>query len=452
MPLSPANQAVMQTAMPARLRAEFTLLQPNWAAQRWLPQRNRYADDCVNLIKKDTAPGKTITHRHMRQYIAASSFPHCMDGWGYLGRAVEAHLRGDHGVARHLGYYAELRAAMAVLATEAVGVFSNIHLVVSADGKCKKIAHTRTHDFVWDALEYWATTPSAADFVFKIVKPGGLPLGEWLTQFASGGGFRAILAEKWLRQWGLDLMRLRDDRDARNLASYRPTAFSFPRIMPVGEALRFAQEFWSMCEPSEALAFPVIDRYLLRESLELAFRSAHAHKRSRKQAKKAFEAQVARMLHFLTPGDLSLDRWSKFLTHAEAPGPSLVLEEAGGTDQPSHPDHPRQVIGRATLLLRIASGACLANLEALPGGTANAGPAFWWKQVGEDRCLWHPGDPPARFVDLWADISDALQDLHLWRNHAPAGGLSYNSLWRERPASASVLGSCERIGLWGASL
>jgi len=90
-----------------------------------------------------------------------------------------------------------------------------------------------------------------------------------------GTGFRSIIAQTWLRQWGLDLSRLADDRDARNIASYRPTAFTSPRALSITEAIKLVREFWSVYEPHVSMRFPEIDRYLLKKSLELYFHSAH---------------------------------------------------------------------------------------------------------------------------------------------------------------------------------
>lgn len=65
--------------------------------------------------------------------MAASVIVHCFDGWSYLGRALEAEMAGDPQTAVHLGYYAELRAAMSVLASDEIGVFRNKHAVFTGE-------------------------------------------------------------------------------------------------------------------------------------------------------------------------------------------------------------------------------------------------------------------------------------------------------------------------------
>ena len=40
-------------------------------------------------------------------------------------------MAGDPDAARHLGYYAELRATMSILAGDGIGVFQNKHIIVT---------------------------------------------------------------------------------------------------------------------------------------------------------------------------------------------------------------------------------------------------------------------------------------------------------------------------------
>src|SRR4051794_23369664 len=110
MALSLAQQATLNTASRPAVRGAFSGVRQHWPTKQWLSARNRYRDDSVKRIREDTRPGKRLVHLHMGQYIAASSITHCFDGWSYFARAVDAELSGDPDAARHLGYYAELRA------------------------------------------------------------------------------------------------------------------------------------------------------------------------------------------------------------------------------------------------------------------------------------------------------------------------------------------------------
>ena len=106
---------------------------------KWLGNNNRYLVNVTKLLFEDTQPGRAIKHRHLAQYIAASAPLHCADGWSLLGRSIDCHSRGDTDAARHFAYYAELRAAMSLLAVEGVGIFSDRHFVVRTPTDCPHI-------------------------------------------------------------------------------------------------------------------------------------------------------------------------------------------------------------------------------------------------------------------------------------------------------------------------
>ena len=114
---------------------------------------------------------------------------------------------------------------MALLAAGGIGVFLDRHIVVDSNGRCHCISGHGTHKFAWEALNHWAETTGARDLVLTIIRPGKIPLRDWLDQFAAGPANQTLLARDWLQLWGLDLERLTEDRSTRNRSSYRPTAF-----------------------------------------------------------------------------------------------------------------------------------------------------------------------------------------------------------------------------------
>lgn len=113
----PAAQAVIQSADAAEVEKAFSNLISNLRVGRWLGAGNRYAANVINQLKTDLTSG-SVDDSDLGQYLAASVPLHCADGWAYLGRALDCHFRGDSDGARHLGYYAELRAALAFLAAQ----------------------------------------------------------------------------------------------------------------------------------------------------------------------------------------------------------------------------------------------------------------------------------------------------------------------------------------------
>ena len=156
-----------------------------------------------------------VVSNDLSQYIAASAVLHCVDGWSFLGRALSCHACGDSDVARHLGYYSELRAAMSILAAEGIGVFHNDHCVIDSGDNQQFVRGLNTHMMAWLALKAWASRADSADILTDVIRPNGYPLKQWLEAFGAGPQLRP-LGEAWLTSWGFDLQCMFEDRAARN--------------------------------------------------------------------------------------------------------------------------------------------------------------------------------------------------------------------------------------------
>ena len=426
----------------------FNQLKPHVIRQRWLGIHNRYSADTVNRLKVDLGTGGTLNSRHMAQYIAASGPLHCTDGWTYLGRAIVCHARGDSQTARHLAYYAELRAAMALLAAEGVGIFSGQHIVLDASQNCHKIPKSvGTHVICWLVLEHWADLMRSSDLLVQIISPGSVPLHEWLDQFGAGKTTRLIASET-LKSWGLDLKYLSEDREARNEASYRPDRLQPRNNVGASDASEFMRNLWMLFEPLPSSRFETLDRHLLRITLERAFTAVSG--RSVRDDPAGFEFRVDKMLSNVSPLGLSTLEWKSFLLRTTASSTPAVLQEAAGKEAPKTPKHHMQVIARASLLLRVATGASqlLIKNASFPTGDL----AFWWNQVGKDVGLWDNFTAPADTIDLWADVESALEELKNWEDENVGVAVSIAKLWLELSRPLALLSTSERIALWGLGL
>jgi len=400
--------------------------------------------------------GRGVAHRHLSDYIAASALVHCFDGWAYLGKALHALMTGDHDCARHLGYYAELRGAMGILASDGIGVFDKEHIVVAARCRCLKMPPNRrpahpnhpvgpgTHKFVWDAIEEMLKSPNSARLVLDAVSAGGNLLSDWLNHFGVRTALAGRLAADWLLDWGLDISRLADDQKARNLSSYRPTSFTTPRSPPVTVTLPFVSRVWLACEPTNENPFASLDRLLLRATIQKAFTTVSG--RTAKHAKKQFRLRVEALLARLAPTALGKTSWLEFMCET-TPDPLGILILSAGKAGPENRLHSLQVISRALLILRIASGASQRLVRSLPAGTVTH-LDFWISAIGEDRALWPKAARPPALLDLWSDAGAAIDDI---TTHFAAVD-SLSTLWSRFPLSAGVLSSCERVALWGFGL
>lgn len=428
------------------IRDAVRRLQRNWKTGNWLSGDNSYREDVIREIDRNKASGQNFPH--LSEYIAASAVVHCFDGWSYLGLALEAEMAGNPDAARHLGYYAELRAAMSLMASEGIGVFRNAHFVLTEEETCKRIHSGGTaHEFVWDALEAWARLPKSADTVLRIIKPSESVLGEWLDRSSSGVRF---ITSKWLRQWGLDLSRLAQDRIARNLVSYRPTAFTSSGPRQIGEIMDSVSQFWRICDPEAGGGFPVLDRHLLRISLGLVFEEKHAQSPKQETAKPIYEKQIQGILGDLPLSIWSKDRWMKFLSYETDGNPPEIVKDAAGEEEASHIYHSKQVLARATLLLRVATGS-VADILTEVEPDVRSKMNFWLHSASVRRRLWDKASPPTSFQDLWSDVEDAAEAVRKWMNDGGQSRCHYD-FWAANAAEASVLSTAERVFLWGARL
>jgi hypothetical protein len=415
---------------------------------RWLPKTNRYATNTIQKLQHVTRQNKPAKLREgeLIAYVAVSAPLHCADGWSFLGRALAALIAGDANAARHLGYYAELRAAMSLMATQGVGIFNTAHYVVDRTSHCRRVPQSRpTHKFTWDCIEHWADLQRATQPLMEMIRPGSIPIRQWLDQFIAG--HTTSLAARWLSYWGIDLRSFPADREARNEASYRPTALQDRLGLSVADRSNFIENLWSLCEPTQPSRFETLDRYVLRDSLrEIYYINTGIQWNADVDD---FGRRCTRMINAVAPSGWSESNWLSFLTGATLEDRPLLLTEADDR-QSSVADarHHLKVIARAALLLRLATGASAELLNRSQASTEVL--RFWWEAIGVEAGLWRAAGPPDDLTDLWADVDDALATNREWI--ASASDTSVGAWVASRAVALHTLGSCERIALWGLGL
>ncbi|WP_446830481.1 hypothetical protein [Candidatus Foliamicus sp.] len=440
MPTDKAIEEALSVAARERVVQTFSRLRKHWANDRWLGEQNYCRRDTSERIR--SAEG-TFKDSQLTDYIGASTIGHCFDGWSFLGRAIEAELAGDPGSARHLGYYAELRAAMSLLACEGIGIFDRHHAVVRSNGSCEGFGKGKpTHEVVWDVLNAWSRTNESAERLMGIIRPDGIPLAQWIGQF---GGSAQFITHSWLEQWGLDLERLKSDRKARNQASYRPAIVSGSPPADVEQTIFAVDELWTLCDPGGSGGFPVMDRHLLRRVLVLLFELKGDGLKPPDNMGK-FKRRVERMLNAMDTA-ATWKEFQKFLTFEMSRVPSSLLVDANGRVQADHKSHSRQVLARATLLLRLATGS-VSDLLKASGSDFERELKFWWNGDAVRRRLWSLGAAPESFLELWSDVETALRVAEEWRR-SPDKEASHWGFWTATGETGWMLSSSERAFLWG---
>ena len=318
-------------------------------------------------------------------------------------------------IAEHLAYYAELRATLAILAAEGIGIFDDVHFLVSSLGDTYQLSMPqggRTHVAAWKALKHWSESPSAVDIVSRVLRVGGFGYDDWLQ---ASGIYVAptIQCAKWFRDWGLDLSHLSAEQQVRNSASYDPSTGLAPPLA-ITEVVLFVRAVWDALAPDTATGFGGLDRHLLRIALKDSLRIKHEAALSARRSK-ARDRDTTRVLNALDPALEPL--WFDFLTRRNAPN-TLALLEYAATIGTNRAPAPFQMVARAVILARFATG--VTRLLLRDAGATLADMNYWQMQSGEQLGFWNAGSPPTSFSDLWIDIANDLASGMLDPSAPPA--------------------------------
>lgn len=343
-------------------------------------------------------------------YFASCSVGHLFDGWSFLGRSYSALLRGDATAAIHCGYYAELRAALALLPSQGILVTRNNHLyALGRDGSLvhEAAAGAGTHAHTWRLFGLWSHAARSLDLVGSVIAPGNVPLEVWLSAAQLAYGVSPLAqAQKVLQQWAIDGARMAKDKDRRGLMSYNPSEFLASRPF---DAEAYIADCWELMEPDPASRFGRVDDGLLRVLCEGWAGEDEIADNADEITRRLFDQVGA-------PRQLA------------AAAPDLVRFALDDGVEPWH------VLSRACLLLRLATGAVTQAMAV--GGVDCSDMVDWGLRLAAERRLTDSADD-IELLDLWADIDVALQDR-----------ASAASLGMPRDAPLRQLETTERVAIW----
>ena len=440
--ISKTGKSILRKASRDAIAEYFQALSPTDRQTKWLPKTNRYRVTCVDRYSRDTTSDPpSVDKAEMIAYVAASGPGHVIDGWSFLARSVDALLRNDVYSAIHFGYYAELRAAMAILAAEGVGILNDRHPVVDRNGNIQNLPKAqkwnqkskawnsftpRTHAIVWPCVRHWSGLSKSFDLVDEVFRPADISLGDWLARLGSSVSVKAV-TQRWISIWGIDLSHLDSDHESRNLASYRPSSLRPPHVPEVDEILDFVTGLWKCFEPSNYGRFTAFERHLVRRAL------------------KSGKVNLPLSQGALAPiGIFNAEEaaWLRVLNSTNEP---RFFEDAELTSSLENKGSHFQVLSRAVLLLNLATAAARRHLREANFTAMDL--KFWWHSHGVDRGLWeqHPVPNP---LDSWADISELLGDTDAWL--AANGKQGSLAQWRKNQSSSlNFISAFELVGMWG---
>jgi|HubBroStandDraft_6_1064221.scaffolds.fasta_scaffold111343_2 hypothetical protein len=399
----------------------------------WLAPGNKYLRNTTS--RTDAASGGRDVQ--LARYIAASAPIHAADSARYLGRSVYCHLINDPHAARHFAYYAELRAAMSILASEGIGVFNKYHYVITGNGTLAKTSKEPTHVYTWEAISQWSQDGRAADLIARIVRLNGLRLDDLLKSAFPGMNIQGI-ATSWFKSWGLDLAVLSSEKNRRNESSYRPTQLTPHSLSTPSRTIVELREFWDSFRPTGVGRFGLIDNNLVRLAFEQQAKGAGVRGGSSN-----YKALAARVISAAGITDIEETLLTKFMLRLDAVTSRDLPLIAAARQAPSRltgqADH-FSMICRAAILLRMALG----SLVLLANGTGLVSAFATWIEGWAVSCGVLAAPLAGNDVlDVWDEVAIALDDID---------GAATSSTFAEVTLAAADsmirLGQCERIALW----
>ena len=392
----------------------------------------------------------TFTSQQILDVLAATGPSHCLDGWTFLSRALAALLSGDTHTARHLAYYAQLRAALSLLHCHGIGIFNRVNFAVDASGTLYHIGTNRptksgpgTHAAAWDALQGWADQMATARIFLNSVKFRDVSLQDCIDAvWPSAVG--SPLVSKVIEIWGVDLKRsaevgvalsLLRQHESRNISSYCAHAFNAADSQ-LSSRLELVQSIWRGLEPDGGGGFPSLDRHLLRKFLELMKQEQSKISSQQNLWQTAFPRLDPRVKEFAT---------QDFLERIEHPTDLLVFTHADSIQ----PGDVHAMVSRALLLLRSATSVVRSAFVDAQFDRAAEDFRTWIDTVGIDRGFWSANQPPEEFADLWDEVSYAVTDLDQYVATNLGDQLSFAGSLRDQFV---FLSQTERACIWGVGV
>lgn len=395
------------TAAENSLRSAAERMRTN---NRWLSQQNPYRQDTISALRNHN-----IQAFELSEYIACSAPLHLTDGWNYLARAFDSALRGDHSSAHHLAYYAELRAAMSLLATEGIGVFDRKHIAFDAEMQPTELERRPTHQATWELLNAWSHKTGSASKLLDTISLDPHSLSQWLKLVGVHAPAQDLVAREWLQAWSIDLEIFSDDRSQRNEMSYRPTRIHETKtqsVYPLRERSEPLFNSWDELQPTIVGVMAALDISLLRKAIELAIKKKLCNHPT-------FDKAWTSLQSVMPPH-------SHEALKSPRPSATAIFREAKKTNPRagSKKTNPRAgsapILARGLLMLRLASASTAALLKAAEISRSDI--EFWWSPLGTDLGLWDNPSDIALFSDLWADVEAAKDTAEA--NMSSLGGAS----------------------------
>lgn len=405
----------------------------------WLPAANPYLAGGAQKVVEDCKNGHA-DFDDVAAFVGASAFVHAADAWSYIGRSLDALLKADLHAAVHLAYYAELRGAKSLLATDGVFVGNNYSCALAGNSTLIPVNYKGTHSAAWELMAQWFQQPGPVSTVSSIVAPGGESLSTWVT--ALPGGVAAVVQDM-LAGIAFDLQSFHEDRERRNLASYEPTTM-VPSTLSVEIIKQTISSLWLDIEPLTGGDFPGIDRAVLANVLVRQYRGQHATPDPSDPSREIVDwSSWEGWIDTLTPSSQQASALHQALRGDPTSSDFQLLLGAAFTDTSGMLDPTefiRSMLGRSAVLARLATGACLDVLT--DAGKTLADLVTWIEPFAVSRGYIDSAPLPSPATDLLADLAEPRELLEL--SEAATLGV----LLRDLSDGVSLLAQTDRVAAW----
>lgn len=423
----------------------------NKTVQEWLsahhPAKNGQIVDVNNQrpIRKLDHARQVLSDDEMASLVAACAPCHCLDGWGFLARAVGALVARDSHSAKHFAYYAQLRATMSILAISGIGIFNGLNICVDSNGGIHKLEDSvtsrngkGTHSIVWPALAAWAESDRNAEALLTSVCLHGTNTFEAIQSIWPSRQPVSIVAPL-MQAWTFDLAIGTQHHQERNISSYSPHYLNKSECS-FDDEMNFVAQLWDTLEPSVTNGFAQLDEHLLRRLLQMIHEQDNNNLDCGQSSIQLNEGSVATRYDELAP------------TLKQAVFKSFLLDEEK-LDEPQlfaladdRAVSAKSMISRAVLLLRAATAMNAKILDQTPFSLERLEVRPWLDPIVVDRGIARVDQLPERMADLWDETKFALEDFRTALSESgndPYGFL--NSYQNGTP----VVTQFERAAMWG---
>lgn len=389
---SPQDQVVATSDQQALSKADSSYIVAGLAkakangAPPWLSGTHPFQNGSLPRKRVDF---EAVPNSRKLETLAVLGPLHFADGWRYFSRGLSAMLAGDAHAAKHLAYYAEMRAVLSLLSSAGIGVLGQQNIIVDSAGTVHALSTRSSHEMCWAVLEYWVTLPGSVEKLLGAVGIQGTPLFDLLrTYFSSPSS--VSLGSRIMSEWGFDLCQGSQDREERNNSSYNPTALTHSSTSPE-EDHAFLKSLWQAFEPGGAL----LEAHLFRKLLHIeqsVIQGAAIGERTSEYERLTEGAKSAVSQTFL----------------AALPGGADELHLLTLAQNQQSPAAPSSMLARASLLLALAGGMVHQNFQS-----AAIDPIddleTWWSPLGLESGCWGSEGQPDLLSDLWGDVELALE-------------------------------------------